>query len=207
MKNLIIIIICLQFHLASFAQIFSDIDEATPFQGEIAAVKKGNQWGFINNKGTLVIDFRSDLVLTSHIDKMGHETYYPVFNNERCLIKKLIKDTYFFGYIDKTGTTIIKPIYLNASNFDTGYAIVIITSKDVIGYNEVLKKDIVSTKIEDYIINASGEKEKYLENPRNNNTPKTNPKTPPTFYSKFIAPNLIAVKKKDQKWDIYKFEL
>ena len=70
MKNLIIIIICLQFHFVSFAQIFNDIDQATPFQGDIAAVKKGNQWGFINKKGVLVIDFRNDFVLTNNIDKM-----------------------------------------------------------------------------------------------------------------------------------------
>ena len=205
MKNLIIIIICLQFQFVSFAQIFNDVDEVTPFQEELAAIKKGNQWGFINKEGTLIIDYRSDFVLTKNTDKMGKVSSYPVFNNKRCLIKKLIGDIYYFGFIDKTGKVVIKPTYLNATNFKNGFAIVILTSKDVIGYNKVLKKDVVSTKIEEFIINPSGALVKYLENPRNDGSPKTKPKTPPVFYSKFIAPNLIAVKKKDQKWDIYKF--
>lgn len=205
MKNLVIIIICLQLHVVSFAQIFNDIDQATPFQGDIAAVNKGNQWGFINKEGTLVIDYRNDFVLTNNIDKMGIVSSYPVFKDGRCLIRKLSGDTYFYGYIDETGNEVIKPNYLNASNFENGYAIVILTSINVIGYNEVLKKDIISSKIEEFIINPSGEKMKYLENPRSYDSPKTNPKTPPVFYSKFIAPHLIAVKKKDQKWDIYEF--
>lgn len=205
MKNLIIIIICLHFQFVSFAQIFNDVDQVTPFQEELAAIKKGSQWGFINKEGTLVIDYRNDLVLTNIMDKMGKVSTYPVFNNERCLIKKLIGDIYYYGFIDKTGNVVIKPNYLNATNFKNGYAIVILTSKDIIGYNEALKKDVVSSKIEDFIINPSGEMVRYLENPRSNNSPKTKPKTPPVFYSKFIAPHLIAVKKKDQKWDIYEF--
>ena len=205
MKNLIIIIICLQFQFVSFAQIFNDVDQVTPFQEELAAIKKGSQWGFINKEGTLVIDYRNDLVLTNIMDEMGKTSTYPVFNNERCLIKKLIGDIYYYGFIDKTGNVVIKPNYLNATNFKNGYAIVILTSKDVIGYNEVLKKDVVSSKIEDFIINPSGEMLRYLENPRSNNSPKTKPKTPPVFYSKFIAPHLIAVKKKNQKWDVYEF--
>ena len=205
MKNLIIIIICLHFQFVSFAQIFNDVDQVTPFQEELAAIKKGSQWGFINKEGTLVIDYRNDLVLTNIMDKMGKVSTYPVFNNERCLIKKLIGDIYYYGFIDKTGNVVIKPNYLNATNFKNGYAIVILTSKDIIGYNEALKKDVDSCKIEDFIINPSGEMVRYLENPRSNNSPKTKPKTPPVFYSKFIAPHLIAVKKKDQKWDIYEF--
>jgi len=205
MKNIIVLIICLQFHLLSFAQIFSDINEVTPFQGDITAVKKGNQWGFINNKGVLVIDFRSDFVLTKQVNNKGTTTLYPVFKDERCLIKKLIGDTYFYGYINKSGKEIIDPIYLNATNFENGYAIVIVPSTNIIGYNKILKKDIISTKIEAFIINTSGQKVMYLENPRYDTSPKTKPKTPPTIYSKFIAPNLIAVKKKDLKWDIYEF--
>jgi hypothetical protein len=205
MKNIIIILICLQLHFISFAQIFNDIDDVTPFQGDIAAVKKGNQWGFIDKNGQLVIDFRSDFVLTNTEAPKGIISSYPVFKDERCLIKKLIDDTYFFGYIDKKGNEVIEPIYLNATNYNNGYAIVILTSKDLIGYNKVLKKDIISSKIEEFVINTNGENVKYLENPRNNDTRKTKPKTPPEIYSRFIAPHIIAVKKKDQKWDIYEF--
>lgn len=206
MKNFILVLICLQFYFVSFAQIFNNLDEVTTSQGDLTAVRKGNQWGFINQNGTLVIDFRNDLVLTkNHVNPTTVSTY-PVFRNDRCLIKELINGTYFFGYIDKKGKAVIKPSYLNAHNFENGFAIVLIPSKDVIGYNEVLKKDIISSKIEGFIIDTSGEVIKYLENPRSNDSPKTNPTTPPHIYSKFIAPHLIAVKKKDQKWDIYKFQ-
>lgn len=201
MKNFIIILICLQFHFVSFAQIFSDVDEVTPFQGDIAAVKKGNQWGFIDKNGTLVIDFRSDFVITNIPHKKGVELNYPLFKDGRCLVKKLIGDTYFYGYIDKSGNEIITPKFLNASNFENGYAIIIKKSEDIIGYNEVLKKNIISTNIEEFVIDTSGELVKYLENPRD----FVSSKKPPAFYSKFIAPNIIAVIKKDQKWDIYTF--
>lgn len=201
MKNFIILLICVHLHVVSFAQIFNDVDEVTQLQGAIIAVKKGNQWGFIDKDGTVVIDFRNDFVLTSITSDSGVILMYPIFKDDRCLIKKLIDDTYYFGYVNTKGEEVIKPIYLNATNFENGYAIVILPSKDKIGYNEVLKKDIVSSKIEEFIINSSGETVKYLENPRNN----TSSKTPPVLYSKFIAPNIIAVKKKDLKWDIYKF--
>jgi len=205
MKKIIIILICLQLHFVSFAQIFNNFNEVTPYEGEIAAVKKGDQWGFIDKEGNLIIAFRDNFVLTKNINNSGDISLYPVFRNERCLIKKLVDNSYFFGYIDKTGNEVISPKYLNASNFKNGYAIIVKNSEDVIGYNKVLKKDIISTKIEEFIINPSGEIVKYLENPRNNDVPQTSPKTPPSLYSKFIAPNIIAVKKKDQKWDIYKF--
>lgn len=205
MKNFIILLICVHLHVVSFAQIFNDVDEVTELQGTIIAVKKGNQWGFIDNEGAVVIDFRNDFVLSPSTNNSGVTLLYPLFKDDRCMIKKLIDDTYYFGYVNTKGEEVIKPTYLNATNFKNGYAIVILPSKDKIGYNEVLKKDIVSSKIEEFIINTSGGIVKYLENPRNNTSPKTKPKTPPVLYSKFIAPNVIAVKKKDLKWDIYKF--
>ncbi len=205
MKKLVIIIMCLHFNVVGFSQILNDIDEVYPFNEGIAAVKKGNQWCFINKKGETVIDFRNDFVLTKNIDKLNNLVYYPVFKNDRCLIAKLEGDVYYYGYIDKSGNNIVKPQYLNASNFENGYAIVIKTSKVVVGFNKVLDKNVVSKKIEVFIIDTSGGIVKYLENPRADDTLSRKPKTPPAFHSKVIAPHIVAVQKKDDKWDIYEF--
>ena len=43
----------------------------------------------------------------------------------------------------------------------------------------------------------------FLNNIRNYVPSKNN--APPEFHSKFMAPNLVAVKNKRDKWDIYKF--
>ncbi|MGI9552355.1 MAG: WG repeat-containing protein, partial [Aurantibacter sp.] len=66
----------------------SGLDEVAPFNEGLAAVRKGNEWGFINKEGILVIDFRGDL----HWDK-GADTSksditgirYPVFKEGRCM--------------------------------------------------------------------------------------------------------------------------
>ena len=202
MKNLLIIIICISLHSTGFSQISVGNDQVMPYIGEIAAVKKGSNWGFINKSGVLVVDFRNDYVLTKN-KNTAH--LHPVFNNERCLITKLIDDVYYYGYIDTTGKEIIPATYLNASNFKDGYAIVSTLLKDSIGYNKVLNKSITSYKIEEYVIDNSGELIKYLENPLIYDSQKMRSKTPPSLRSKFIAPHLIAVLKKNQKWDIYKF--
>ena len=206
MKKIAIIIICLLFNLVGFSQMLNGLDEVSQFNEGIAAVKKGNQWCFINEKGETIIDFRDDLVLTKFTDKThGTPIYYPVFKNDRCLIATLDGDVYKYGYIDKQGNEIVEPQYLNASNFENGYAIVIKTTMVVVGFNTVLGKNVTTTKIEEFVIDTSGEIVKYLENPRVDDKLGRAPKTPPVFHSKFIAPHIIAVQKKDDKWDIYKF--
>ncbi|MFT7252255.1 MAG: hypothetical protein ACI9FW_002015, partial [Flavobacterium sp.] len=39
-----------------------NIDYISPFYDGVAAVKKGNNWGFMDKKGTIIINFRNDLV-------------------------------------------------------------------------------------------------------------------------------------------------
>jgi len=202
MKNLLIIFFFLQITTLSIAQILSDVDEIYPFQEDLAAVQKNNQWGFINKQGELVIDYRSDLVVTNNL---GNLSSYPVFKNNRCLIKKRIDEIYYYGYIDKTGTVVITPQFLNATNFKNGHALIIAPSKEVIGFNKLLNKDIISSNIEEFVINTMGEKVRYLENPFKYNLQKRKSKVPPAFHSKFIAPRIVAVQKHDMKWDVYQF--
>lgn len=203
MKNLVVLIICLVMQLFGYAQIIEKVDDISPFCEEFSAIKKGNQWAFINSKGEKVIDFRDDLVCCKYKTGIISDTY-PVFSEGRCLIRNLIDGVYYYGYIDKNGKEIIEPQYLNASNFKDGYAIVIIVEKEIVGFNKVLGRNVVSNTLKEYIIDTSGKTIKLLDNARN--YVKSKNKTPPIFYSKFLAPHLIAVKTTDeQKWNIYKF--
>ncbi|MDP3946059.1 MAG: WG repeat-containing protein [Lutibacter sp.] len=204
MKKLLILLVCFSVYTGVFAQTLSDIDEVYPFHGDFAAIKKANQWAFVNKEGKKIIDFRSDLVLTNRLNSLNQTISYPVFNDGRCLIRKLMGDTYYYGFINEKGVEVIKPQFLNATNFSNGYAIVVLTSKDSIGFNYVLKKAVVSNIMEEYVINTSGELVKYLYNPRKN-VPANYKNGVPIIESKFIAPNLVAVKNKNKKWDILQF--
>lgn len=206
MKNLLILIFFLNIVTYSSAQILINVDEVYPFQEDLAAVKKDNQWGFINKKGELIIDFRSDLVVSAVKQNNTEKVHsFPIFKNNRCLIKKLIDEIYYYGYIDKTGTIIIEPQFLNATNFENEYALIIAPSVDVIGFNKLLNKDIISSNIEEFVINTTGEKVLYLENPFKYDILKRKSTVPPVFHSKFIASGIVAVQKHDMKWDVYQF--
>ncbi len=203
MKNLVIIIICLMIYPIGYSQIMVNIDEISPYNEGVAAIKKGDKWGFIDENGMKVIDFRDDLVCCKNA-LSNSDTSYPEFNDDRCLINRTIDGNDLFGFIDKNGNEIIKPQYINATNFVNGYAIVIIIEKEIVGRNKVLGKDVVSYTLKDFIIDSSGKKIKQLDNARNYIKSKKN--LPPIFYSKFIAPHLVAVQTTDEKkWNIYKF--
>lgn len=204
MKKLLLLIVCFGFYTAVFPQILSDIDEVYPFHNDFAAIKKANQWAFIDKEGKKIINFRTDLVLTNRLNYLNQTISYPVFNDDRCLIRKLIGDTYYYGFINEKGEEIIKPQFLNATNFSNGYAIVVMSSKEAIGFNYALKKAVVSNVLEEYVIDTSGELVKYLYNPRKN-VPVNYKNGVPIIETMFIAPKLVAVKTKNEKWEIHQF--
>lgn len=200
MKNLLFLIFCLLFSGPSFSQIVTDVDAIYSFYGELSAVRKSGTWGFINKEGVLKINYRSDIVLNNDSNEK-----YPIFKNGRCLVKRLIDNIYMYGFIDEKGNDVVTPQYLNASNFENGYAIVVKLLKDTIGYNEVFRKPLTKYKLEEYIIDVSGKTIKYLENPIEYIIPKRTQLTPPKIHSKFIAPGIVAVQNKNKKWNIYKY--
>lgn len=204
MNKLLILIVCFSIHSVAFSQIISDLDEIYPFHGDFAAIKKANQWAFIDKEGKKTIDFRADLVLTNKLNSSNQIISYPVFNDGRCLIRKLKGNTYYYGFINEKGDEVIKPQFLNATNFSNGYAIVVLSSKDSIGFNYVLKKAIVSNIIEEYVIDTSGELVKYLYNPRKN-APANYKNGTAIIESKFITPKMVAVKNQNGKLEIHKF--
>lgn len=194
-KTLIALLLLPVFVLAQTAK---SLDFIAPFSNDVAAVKKGNSWAFINDKGIIVIPFRDDLVLTK---TDGYQ--YPIFKNNRCLISEKRKGILYFGYIDKTGKTVIEPQFLNASTFSNDKAIALKILKDTIGTNDILDKSIVRYKYFEIIIDADGSIKEYL-NPKGTNFVLDEKflRKPPLITSKFISNNLVAILNKNNKWTI-----
>ncbi|RPD98749.1 WG repeat-containing protein [Aureibaculum marinum] len=202
MKKLFIIVFSITFSITGFSQIIENVDEVVPFHEGLAAIKKNNQWAFINSNGEKVIDYRDDIVKS----RGKNNIKYPYFKEGRCLIRKTIDGIDFYGFIDNTGNEVISPKYLKASNFKNGYAIIVNFDEYKVGKNPILGKEIVNKILEEYIIDTSGKIIKYLYNPRKCSLSQLNDKNAPCFDSKFIGNKMVAVKNKNGTFDIHKFE-
>ena len=141
----------------ALAQTNEALDFIAPFNDGVAAIKKDNSWGFINNKGAIIIDFRDDLVLTE--TDYGS---YPVFKNNRCLISEKKDGILYFGYIDKTGKKVIQTKFLNALNFNDNETIALELIKEELGENDVLGKKVVNYRYYEVIIDTNGAIKSYL---------------------------------------------
>ena len=199
MKKIMILFILIPF--LGFSQIKDKLDYISPYNEGFSAVKKGNQWAFINLKGNIVIDFRDNLVLTETNNKK-----YPVFINERCLISEKKDGISYFGYIDTSGTTIIEPQFLNATNFDEEFAIAIELYKEILGKNNILNKQTVRYESTEVIINKSGIIIRKLTEPKGLALSRNYINKPPKISSKIIAENLFSALGKDNKIIIKKIK-
>jgi hypothetical protein len=199
MKKIIILFILIPF--LGFSQIKDKLDYISPYNEGFSAVKKGNQWAFINLKGNIVIDFRDNLVLTE-----TNNQKYPVFINERCLISEKKDGISYFGYIDTSGTTIIEPQFLNATNFDEEFAIAIELYKEILGKNNILNKQTVRYESTEVIINKSGIIIRKLTEPKGLALSRNYINKPPKISSKIIAENLFSALGKDNKIIIKKIK-
>ncbi|MBJ2172895.1 WG repeat-containing protein [Aureibaculum sp. A20] len=202
MKKLIVLLLCFSVNQILFSQNLKDIDFVSPFNEDLAAVQKNDQWAFINKKGEKVIDFRDGVVATE-INSEEPSIKYPIFKEGKCIIKKRIDNTFYYGYMDKEGNTIIEPQFLNVTNFKEGIAIIIKIDTTTMGKNKILSKNVVSYNLEEYVIDGSGKIIKYLDNGRGYNDAMNSTSLPPSFHSKIIAPRLIALKTKNEKWNLY----
>jgi len=80
-------------------------EDARPFSGEgFAAVKRNGKWGFVDNSGTLRIDF--------------------IYNDALSFGQHLaaVKQGELWGYISHTGNIVIEPVFLEAKSFSYGSA-------------------------------------------------------------------------------------
>ena len=194
---------------ACFAQELKGLDEITPFSEGLAAVRQGNQWGFINEEGALVIDFRSDLVWNKDADTSKSDISgirYPIFNEGRCLITKNVEDGVpIYGFIDAEGKTVIEPQFLNVYPFKDGYTTGVLFDRTLKGENE-FKLKIYEFKFFDVLLAASGEIEAYFEKRQNIQMTKRR-YVRPFIGAKMLNENLVAVHLKDKGWEIRKLGL
>jgi hypothetical protein len=207
MKNIVIafaVLIIVPFFGNS--QIIENIDEIAPFSEGLAAVRKGTQWGFINEEGSLAIDFRNDLhwnkeAVTSKKDISGIR--YPMFKEGRCLITKKVEDgVAVYGFIDKKGNTVIEPQFLNVYPFENGYTTGVLFEKTLKGENE-FKLKIYDFKFFDVLLNTSGEIVEYYDRRYGIQMTKRRYQLP-EIGAKRLADGLIALYGKDKGWEIRK---
>ena len=188
--------------ILGIGQTIENIDFVSPFHDGLSAVKKGNNWAFIDQNGSIIIDFREDLVKTK-TDK----GYYPLFSNGKCIITHKKDDILYYGFIDKKGNISIEPQFLNVSNFQGNKALALIVHKETIGYNDIFKKDVVNYHYFEVVIDENGNSLDHLTQLALHISPKyTKSKKPPVITSKFISDNLIAIKSDDNKWNLRKIK-
>ena len=199
-KEAILVFIFILIPTIVFAQSISNIDYISPEIDGVIAIKKTNQWAFINNQGEVIVDFRSDLVST----KSGNDSF-PIFSNDRCLISVHKEGIEYFGYIDKSGNTVIDTQFLNALNFDNNIALVIQLFKEELSNNQYLNKPIIKNKSIEVIIDTEGKNLQSVTKPKNVLLRKDHLKKPPVITSKLISDNLIATKE-NKKWGIQKIK-
>lgn len=184
-------------------------DEIAPFSEGLAAVRVGNQWGFINENAKLVIDFRDDLVWNQEADTsipgvLGIR--YPQFKNGRCMVQALKEDNIpYYGFIDQSAEIVIPTDYLNITQFDYEYAIGIYVREAFQGKNEI-KLNIIDYIFTEVVLNTSGEiiwpigeREHILTAKRRYETPE--------LRARLIAKDLLVFKTKDNKWETKKLNL
>ena len=184
------------------AQLMKDVDQIGSFNEGLAAIKKGDQWAFMDKQGTIVIDFRDDLVVTKGDNGVA---IAPEFHNGRALVSRLEDGIMYYGYIDTGGKEVIKSQYVNATPFHNGFAIVMKFTKEVIGKNKVLGKDVVSYEVEEFVIDLNDKAMTPMLHPRNCVPEKMKSGKKPELTTQFLSERMVGVKMGDQKWEIYTF--
>ena len=209
MKKLVtLVLISFTFLLNGYSQVLNDLEMVSPFRDGLASVKKDGKWGFIDESGDLVIDFRDDILgspSASGLAASPELMEYPIFIEERCLIHKIIDGIEYFGFIDRSGKTVVEPKYVNATNYKNGFAMVTQHTRQVIGKNELLGKDVVVHQIDELVIDKSGEIAISLMNPRNYVPKNEKKRNPPEMEASLLGDRMVAVKGEDGKWSVYKF--
>ena len=65
MKKLPLLLLGFMICIPASSQLMKGLDQVSSFNEGLVAIKKGDQWAFMDKQGTIVIDFRDDLVATS----------------------------------------------------------------------------------------------------------------------------------------------
>ncbi len=192
------------------AQSIKDVDIIAPLSDGFAAIKKNNQWAFMNAQGNIVMDFRDDLVANEkgsvEIDLGVASQIFPRMSEDRSIIKTLKGGIAYYGFINSLGKIAIPPIYLNVTNFKNGYALALQPNETVLGSNAPLGKRVVSYEYDVVLIDLNGNVIKYLTGPFPITLSKERLKVAPPIYAKNISENLIAVRTPNGKWEVIKIK-
>lgn len=205
----IIYIALLVLPIIVYPQDLKGIDEIAPFSEGLAAVRKGDQWGFINTEGKLQIDYRNDVYWNMDADNSKMDINgirYPMFNEGRCLVTKEVEDGIaVYGFMDTEGNIVVEPQFLNVYPFKNGYTTGVLFYKDFKGENE-FKLKIYEFKFFDVLLDTSGKIEEYFERRHNIQMTKKRYEIP-SIEAKFLADGLVALHIEDQGWEIRKVNI
>ncbi len=199
----------LMFTNVFYSQTIKNIDEIAPFSEGLAAVRQGNQWGFINEEGTMVINFRNDIYWNQDADTSKDDisgVRFPMFNEGRCLITKNVEEGVpVFGFIDTKGNVVLEPQLLNVYPFKDGYTTAVLFEKTMKGKNE-FNLNIYDFKFHDVMLDTSGEILEFFNRRYNIQMTKKRYQRP-TIGVKRLSKGLVAVHAKNQGWEIRKLTL
>ena len=191
------------------SQTVKNIDEIAPFSEGLAAVRQGNQWGFINEEGTMVINFRNDIYWNKDADTSKKDisgVQYPMFNEGRCLITKIVEDGVpVYGFIDTKGNVVLEPQLLNVYPFKDGFTTAVLFEKSMKGKNE-FNLDIYEFKFHDVMLDTSGEIIEFFNRRYNIQMTKRRYQMP-AMGVKQLSAGLVAVNTQDQGWEVRKITL
>ncbi len=184
------------------------IDEIGNFAEGLAAVRKGNQWGFINEQGELVIDFRDDVVWNKDAQPGDDEITgirYPAFQEGMCLVQKIDDEIPMYGFMNKKGEVVVDYQFLNVSAFKNGYATGVLVDKVFRGTNE-FKLRIYDFKFHDVLLDSSGKIVEFFDRRYNIQLTKKRYEVP-SLRAKYLANDMVAVYLEDKGWEIRKVVL
>lgn len=192
-----------------YSQTVKNIDEIAPFSEGLAAVRQGNQWGFINEEGQMVINFRNDIYWNKDADTSKKDisgVQYPMFNEGRCLITKIVEDGVpVYGFIDTKGNVILEPQLLNVYPFKNGFTTAVLFEKSMKGKNE-FNLDIYEFKFHDVMLDTSGKIVEFFNRRYNIQMTKKRYQRP-SVGVKQLSKGLVGVHTQDQGWEVRKITL
>ncbi|MBT8187970.1 MAG: WG repeat-containing protein [Croceitalea sp.] len=203
MRTTTLLLFVLSFTILN-AQLPKDLDEVAPFSEGLAAIKKGNQWAFINDLGAIVIDFRDDIHWNKNPQSNVNDIRsvgYPMFSDGLCIVEKFVDDIAIYGFIDTEGKLVIEHQFLNVRPFENGFTTGIVFEKVFRGYNE-FKFKIFEYKFHEVVMDTSGNIVEFLERRYNIQMKKSRYHLPP-IASRLLNDKLIAVKAAEN-WELRK---
>ena len=210
MKKLLFAFVLLLIPLIGFSQVIKDLDLIAPYNEGYAAVRKNNQWGFINKQGELVTPFRSDLIFNenpSASTDLGVATIkFPQMANGRSIIKAVKNKVPLYGFIDPTGRIVIEPEFLNVSHFQNGYALALKVDEEKLGVNPLLGKGMLAYKYDVVLIDSAGAVKQYLAGPFPVSVSKEKLRTAPPIRARFLSENLLSVQGPNKLWEVHKID-